>query len=67
MEPNYDTDYSEIRKMDRKIFATITLLVIIASLVAHVSGNTTLAKLILLILGSFIIALIALVEFARTL
>jgi len=64
MEPNYDTDYSEIRKMDRKIFATITLLVIIASLVVFAYGNITLAKRILTISGSFIIAIIALVEFA---
>ncbi len=66
MQLDYDTDYSETRKLDRIIFTIVTLLVIVASLVAFEYGNIALAKRIISISGSAIVVFFALVEFAYT-
>jgi len=67
MKQDYSTVHDETRKLDRKIFAVITLFVIIASLIAFEYGNIVLAKRILSISGITIAILITLIEFAFSL
>ncbi len=66
MQLDYDTDYSETRKLDRIIFTIVTLLIIAAALVAFEYNNIALAKRIISILGSAIVVFFAVVEFAYT-